>query len=92
MPDLPALAEVLPQFPEIRSWVGVFAPKGTPAPVIAKLNAEIGKILAMPDMQARFGDAGYAMLGGTPQRLQDMMVDGIERFGAIIKTAGIEPE
>jgi len=43
-------------------------------------------------MQARFQDAGYAMLGGSPQRLNDMMVDGIDRFGAIIKSVGIEPE
>ena len=43
-------------------------------------------------MQARFQDAGYAMLGGPPQRLHDMMVDGIDRFGTIIKSVGIEPE
>ena len=91
-PDTPSITEAIPAFRKPPTWFGFFTPKGTPAPVIAKLNAEIGKILAMPDMQARFGDAGYAMLGGAPQRLQDMMVDGIERFGAIIKTAGIEPE
>ena len=71
---------------------GLFAPKGTPEPIIAKLNAEIARILATPDMQARFQDAGYAMLGGPPQRLHDIMVDGIDRFGAIIKSVGIEPE
>ncbi len=91
-PDVPSITEAVPAFRKPPTWFGFFAPKGTPAPVIAKLNEAIGKILAAPDMQARFQDAGYAMLGGSPQRLQDMMVDGIERFGAIIKTAGIEPE
>jgi tripartite-type tricarboxylate transporter receptor subunit TctC len=91
-PDTPSITEAIPAFRKPPTWFGFFAPKGTPAPVIAKLNMEIGKILAAPDMQARFQDAGYAMLGGTPRRLQDMMVDGIQRFGMIIKAAGIEPE
>ena len=91
-PDTPSITESIPAFRKPPTWFGFFAPKGTPAPVVARLNAEIGKILASPDMQARFQDAGYAMLGGSPQRLQDMMVDGVERFGAIIRAAGIEPE
>lgn len=91
-PNTPSITEAIPAFRKPPTWFGFFAPKGTPEPVIAKLNTEIAKILATPEMQARFQDAGYAMLGGSPQRLRDMMVDGIESFGAIIKTAGIQAE
>jgi hypothetical protein len=92
LPDVPTFTELGVKGVEATGWFGFFAPKGTPEPIIAKLNAEIAKILATPDMQARFQDAGYAMLGGPPQRLHDMMVDGIDRFGTIIKSVGIEPE
>ena len=91
-PNTPSITEAIPAFRKPPTWFGFFAPKGTPEPIIAKLNAEIAKILATPDMQARFQDAGYAMLGGPPQRLHDIMVDGIDRFGTIIKSVGIEPE
>jgi tripartite-type tricarboxylate transporter receptor subunit TctC len=91
-PNTPSITEAIPAFRKPPTWFGFFAPKGTPEPIIAKLNAEIAKILATPDMQTRFQDAGYAMLGGPPQRLHDLMVDGIDRFGTIIKSVGIEPE
>ncbi len=91
-PDVPSITESIPAFRKPPTWFGFFAPKGVPEPIITKLNAEIAKILASPQIQARFEDAGYAMLGGSPQRLRDMMVEGIDRFGTIIKTAGIQPD
>ena len=91
-PDVPSITESIPAFRKPPTWFGFFAPKGVPEPIITKLNAEIAKILASPQIQARFEDAGYAMLGGSPQRLRDMMVEGINRFGTIIKTAGIQPD
>ena len=91
-PNTPSITEAIPAFRKPPTWFGFFAPKDTPAPVIAKLNTEIAKILATPEMQARFQDAGYAMLGGSPERLREMMIEGIERFGVIIKAAGIQAE
>ena len=91
-PEVPSITETIPAFRKPSTWFGFFVAHGTPAPVVARLNLEIGKILASPDMQARFQDAGYSVIGGTPEHLHDLMVDGIERFGAIIKAAGIEPE
>lgn len=91
-PNTPSITESIPAFRKPPTWFGFFAPKGTPAAVIAKLNTEIAQILATPEMQTRFQDAGYAMLGGSPQLLRDMMIDGIERFGVIIKTAEIRAE
>ena len=91
-PDTPSLTEAVPAFRKPSTWFGFFAPRGTPKPLVERLNLEIGKILAAPDMQARFQDAGYSIIGGSPEQLHDLMVDGIQRFGDIIHTAGIEPE
>jgi len=56
--DIPAIAETLPGF-EMSSWVGVFAPAGTPAPVIAKLSAAVRRGLADADTRKRMEAAGY---------------------------------
>lgn len=92
MPDAPSITESIPAFRKPSTWFGFFAPRGTPRPVIDRLNAEIGKILLMPDIQARMQDAGYAIIGGSPEKLRDLMLDGIDRFGKIIEAAGIKPE
>ena len=90
--EVPTIAETgLPEY-EATAWFTIGAAAKVPTDIVRKLNTDIDAWLKAPDMQARFQDAGYAMLGGPPQRLHDMMVDGIDRFGTIIKSVGIEPE
>ena len=59
---------------------------------MTRLNGEIGKALAEPELAKNFEANGYAPIGGTPQQFADLLKDGIERYGAIIKAAGIQPE
>jgi tripartite-type tricarboxylate transporter receptor subunit TctC len=68
LPDVPALAEVLPGF-DVTSWNGLFAPAGTPAPVIARLNAALNEAIADPALRARFAAEGVEFVGGTPEAL-----------------------
>ncbi len=92
MPDVPSMSEAVPGFSKPSTWMGFFAPPGTPEPIIKRLNSEIAKALNEPVFKARLADGGYTVLAGPPQQLHDLMVDGIERFGKIIKDAGIKPE
>jgi len=92
LPDVPSMSEIIPAFRKPSSWFGFFGPAGLPEPIVTRLNAEIGKALAEPELAKNFETSGYAPIGGTPQQFADLLKDGIERYGAIIKAAGIQPE
>jgi tripartite-type tricarboxylate transporter receptor subunit TctC len=91
-PQIPSMSEVLPAFRKPSSWFGLFGPAGLAAPITARLNAEAGKALNAPDVLPKLHDNGMAVIGGTPDDFKALIVDGIARYGAIIKAAGIQPE
>jgi tripartite-type tricarboxylate transporter receptor subunit TctC len=86
------MSEAIPAFRKPSSWFGVFGPAGLPAPMVATLNGEIVKTLASADVKAKLDENGMAVIGGTPEDFRALIVDGIARYGAIIKAAGIKPE
>ena len=92
MPEVPSITETIPAFRKPSTWFGFFAPRATPQDIVLRLNAAIEKALARPELRARFAENGYTVIGGPPQRLNDLMVDGIDRFGEIIASAGIKPD
>ncbi len=89
LPDVPAVAEVLPGF-AASIWHGIGAPKGTPPEIVAKLNKEINGILATPDIKAKFANLGGSALGGTPDEYGKFISAEIEKWGKVIKTANIQ--
>jgi tripartite-type tricarboxylate transporter receptor subunit TctC len=91
-PQIPSMSEVLPAFRKPSSWFGLFGPPGLAAPITARLNAETLKALNAPDVRPKLDDNGMAVIGGTPDDFKALILDGIARYGAIIKAAGIEPE
>jgi tripartite-type tricarboxylate transporter receptor subunit TctC len=91
-PQIPSMSEVLPAFRKPSSWFGLFGPAGLAAPITARLNAEAGKALNAPDVLPKLHDNGMAVIGGTPDDFKALIVDGIARYGTIIKAAGIQPE
>ena len=68
LPDVPTLTEVGVNMPEESSWYGFFAPKGTPKPIIDKINKDLQTVLDMPDMREREVQLGYRFIGGPPER------------------------
>lgn len=92
MPDVPSMSEIIPAFRKPSSWFGFFGPPGMPAPIVNRLNAEMSKALTDPDVAKILDINGYAVIGGTPQQFTDLLRDGIQRYGALIKAAGIQPE
>jgi tripartite-type tricarboxylate transporter receptor subunit TctC len=92
LPNVPSMSEVLPAFRKPSSWFGFFGPPGLPAPIVARFNIEMAKALNAPDVVSKLDDNGMAVIGNKPDEFAALLKDGIERYGAIIKTAGIPPE
>lgn len=90
LPDVPTIAESgLPGF-DVRTWAGVFAPKGTPAPVVAKLNDTIQKAIARPEVKARLEEVvGGDVQGSTPAEMKAMVAREAARWTDVIKKANI---
>ncbi len=88
MPDAPAVAETLPGF-DCSTWYGLLVPTGTPAAIVTKINADMNKVLAQPDIIQRLLDQGVEVATGTPQDLRQVMSAEFKRWSAVIKNAGI---
>jgi len=91
MPDVPTIGETVPGF-EMSSWVAFFAPAGTPAEIIAKLNAAMAKILRADGVKEKLANLGLVVVAGSPAELADTVRDGLKVRGELIKAAGIQPE
>jgi len=91
-PQLPTVAEAaLPGF-ESNQWWGFYGPAGLPPAIVTRLNAEMNKILRTPDIKQRFAADGAEPGGGTPAELAAYLKADYERWGKVVKTAGIKPE
>ena len=92
LPDIPTVAEAgLPGF-AVTAWFGVFAPARTPKAVTDRLNAELQKILAMPEVRQKLANHGVEAAGGTPQALHDFLVADMDKWAGVIRQAGIRVE
>ena len=92
MPELPTIAESgLPGY-DAATWGGILAPAGTPKPVLAKLNGAINAALKQDDVRTRLGGAGIEIQGGTPAEFGAVIKAEIDKWGRIVKQAGIQPE
>jgi tripartite-type tricarboxylate transporter receptor subunit TctC len=91
LPDIPAVAEFLPGY-EAYSWFGVAAPKETPSEIVVKLNHEINAGLADPKIKSRIAELGATTLPGSPADFGKRIVDEIEKWRKVIRTANIKPE
>jgi tripartite-type tricarboxylate transporter receptor subunit TctC len=92
LPDVPTIAEsALPGF-EVTTWFGALAPAKTPNELVLKLNGEIVKILAMPEVRKRLLEAGAEPVGNTPAEMAAQIKRETENFGRIVKQAKITAE
>ncbi|WP_426437776.1 Bug family tripartite tricarboxylate transporter substrate binding protein [Bradyrhizobium genosp. P] len=91
LPSLPALSEAMPGF-EATIWYGLFAPAGTPEPVVNKIYAECAKYLAMPKTKATFADVGVIVAPLAPPEFGAFVKSEVVRWSAEVKAAGIEPQ
>ncbi|HEX2828021.1 MAG TPA: tripartite tricarboxylate transporter substrate binding protein [Burkholderiales bacterium] len=91
-PDVPTLSESGLAGFEVIGWNGVHVPKGTPAAVVAKMNADIRQVLKLPDVQERLLASGLDEAGAPVEDFAAFVKRDIARFSKVIKEAGIRPE
>jgi tripartite-type tricarboxylate transporter receptor subunit TctC len=91
LPDVPAAAEFVPGF-EASTWYGFAAPKDTPAEIVTTLNREINAALADPKTNAKLTELGSIPLPGSPADFGRLIAAETEKWGQVIRTAGIKAE
>jgi tripartite-type tricarboxylate transporter receptor subunit TctC len=92
MPNVPSLTEILPEFRKPSTWFGFFAPARLPPEILARLSTEMRNAVNAPDSRAKIAEGDMTIIADTPEQFAALQKDGIEKFGTIIKAAGIKPE
>ncbi|HTD89773.1 MAG TPA: tripartite tricarboxylate transporter substrate binding protein [Burkholderiales bacterium] len=92
LPDVPTLAEFGIKDAEALVWFGMGAPAKTPRAVIDKLNREVNRILALPDVKARFDQLGLEVQGGTPEAMDAFMRNEATKIRRLISAGLLKPE
>jgi tripartite-type tricarboxylate transporter receptor subunit TctC len=91
-PDWPTLQEQGVKEVDASNWTALFAPKATPQSILDKLNAEVVKILAMPDVKERFAGGGVDTIPSSAAELDARVKQDLERFRVIVQKANIRPD
>lgn len=91
LPETPTVGETLPGF-EFNNWYGIMAPAGTPRPVIDFVNAEIHRVLTLPEVRERFSGLGADPTPGTPEKFGAVMAADAEKWGRVIRQSGVRAD
>ena len=92
LPEVPTAAEAgLPKF-EVTTWYGILAPAGTPRPVVARLNGELGKIMHSPELKDRLEALATDPVTSTPEEFADLIRREIVKWGEVVREAGLKAE
>lgn len=87
LPDIPTVAQTVPGY-QSTVWYALFAPKGTPAPIVEKLNREMVKFVQDPKVRAFLANEGAEAVGSTPDQLRTFMAQESARWGGVLKSTG----
>jgi tripartite-type tricarboxylate transporter receptor subunit TctC len=90
-PDLPTIAETLPGY-ETYTWNALFAPAGTPKPVVDRLNEAALKALADPEIAAKLKDLSASIVGSTPDQLAQHVQAELTKWAPVVKSSGAQIE
>lgn len=89
LPDVPTFREKGIDFTS-DGWVGYVAAKGTPAPVLARLQGAFVKALKVPAVQQKLAEMGYQVVGNTPQQFRQIVQDSSQRYGALLRSGAVK--
>jgi len=92
MPEIPTLHESGLAGFDTTQWLGILAPKGTPAEIISRVHVETAKALAQPEVKERLAQAALLAVGGTPREFEALIRADLERWTAIAKELKLEPQ
>jgi tripartite-type tricarboxylate transporter receptor subunit TctC len=92
MPEIPTVDEAGVPGYEVSVWFGVVAPVATPKDVVARLNAEINRVIALPDVKERFNQSGIDIVGGAPEVFDRHIREQVGTWGKVVKDANIRAD
>jgi tripartite-type tricarboxylate transporter receptor subunit TctC len=90
MPEIPAFAETVPGY-ENYSWQAVVGPRALPKPIVTRWNAELNRILQLPEMRERLAGDSMEVAGGSPERFFELLKRDVAKWRKVVKAAGIKP-
>jgi tripartite-type tricarboxylate transporter receptor subunit TctC len=88
-PEVPTLAEAGVPGYDVEVWFGLVAPAATPREIVAKLNAEMDRILALPEVKSRFADQGVRTIGGPPEQFAAHLREQMAKWAKVVKDAAV---
>lgn len=91
LPDLPTVGETVPGF-EVVNWYGALAPIGTPPEVVARLHDAVAEAGKDQEVRKALADLGIDPISGSPDEMREYMKRELEKWGQVIKAAGLQPE
>lgn len=89
LPDVPTVAEQGVAGYDVRSWAGIMAPRGTPKPIVDRLNVEMQKALEVPAVKTRLADMGGEARGSTPEEMRAMVAEQVQKWSQVVADANI---
>ncbi len=92
LPDVPTMIESGTKDPLPTQWWGVSGPRGMPPAIVTRLNSEIGRIVALPDVKQRYNDLGIVPMHSSPERMLDVVRIEIPQMAKILAAIGLKPE
>jgi tripartite-type tricarboxylate transporter receptor subunit TctC len=92
LPDVPTISEAGVKDYEATIWLGIMAPTGTPKPIVDRLNAEIGKIVARPDVKKAWNEQGAEPMSMTPAEFEKYLNADIAKWANVVKVAGVKAD
>lgn len=92
LPDVPTMQEAGVKGFDVASWQAIYAPAGTPQPIVDRLNTEIEKIIAQPDMKAKMEGLGLQHKPNTPAQFAEFNKKELEKWTQVVKEGGVKPE
>jgi tripartite-type tricarboxylate transporter receptor subunit TctC len=91
LPDVPTVAETVPGY-DATSWFGMFSARGVPRDIAQRWNTELNRVLQLPDVKERMAALGIDPVGGSPQRLREVVTRDIRKWREVVRAARITPE
>ena len=91
-PNVPIVADFLPNFEPFVVWWGLLGPVGLPAPIANRIAAESKKALLQPDVTPKLDDLGLEVVGSTPEEFGIALRQDINAIGKLVKAIGLQPE
>jgi tripartite-type tricarboxylate transporter receptor subunit TctC len=92
LPDVPTVAESGLKDFSVATWFGLLGPAGMPADLAARIQRDVARVLAAPDVRNRLIDLGVDIVGNSPEEFSAYLRTEIVRYAKVIKEAGIKPE